>query len=61
MDYYDIQVFKKKKKMLMTQELKTAFKKKAMQYRPDKGGDPKSPKQINEAYPIIDPVKRPNV
>jgi|TARA_B100000085_G_scaffold3862_2_gene3514 curved DNA-binding protein len=56
MDYYDILGVSKSAN---DQELKTAFKKKAMQYHPDKGGDPEKFKQINEAYQnLSDPQKR---
>ncbi len=56
MDYYDILGVSKN---ASDKELKSAFKKKAMQYHPDKGGDPEQFKQINEAYSnLSDPQKR---
>ena len=47
MDYYDLLGVSRQ---ASEKELKNAFKKKAMQYHPDKGGDPEKFKQINEAY-----------
>ena len=42
-------------------ELKKAYKKKAMQYHPDKGGDANKFQQINEAYETLkDPQKKTN-
>tara|TARA_A100001035_G_C27786812_1_gene504851 strand:+ start:3420 stop:4268 length:849 start_codon:yes stop_codon:yes gene_type:complete len=56
MDYYNILGVSKS---ASEQDLKSAFKKKAMQYHPDKGGDPEKFKQINEAYQnLSDPQKR---
>jgi curved DNA-binding protein len=40
-------------------DIKRAFRKLAMQYHPDKGGDEAKFKQINEAYSVLgDPAKR---
>ena len=40
-------------------DLKDAFKKKAMQYHPDRGGNEEQFKQINEAYDVLkDPQKK---
>lgn len=40
-------------------EIKTAFRKKAHQYHPDKGGDAEKFKEINEAYQVLSsPEKR---
>ena len=40
-------------------EIKNAFREKALKYHPDKGGDEEKFKQINEAYSMIsDPNKR---
>ena len=56
MDYYDLLGVSRQ---ASEKELKNAFKKKAMQYHPDKGGDPEKFKQINEAYQnLSDPQKR---
>ena len=56
MDYYDILGVSKSAN---DQELKTAFKKKAMQYHPDKGGDHKYFTELNEAYQALsDPQKK---
>jgi len=56
MDYYNVLGVSKSASQ---PELKNAFKKKAMQYHPDKGGDPEKFKQINEAYQnLSDPQKR---
>ena len=56
MDYYDILGVSKS---ASEKDLKNAFKSKAMQYHPDKGGDPEKFKQINEAYQnLSDPQKR---
>jgi curved DNA-binding protein CbpA len=46
MDYYNVLGVSKS---ASEKDLKNAFKKKAMQYHPDKGGDPEKFKQINEA------------
>ncbi|HAP31415.1 MAG TPA: hypothetical protein DCR01_05545 [Flavobacteriales bacterium] len=56
MDYYNVLGVSKS---ASEKDLKNAFKKKAMQYHPDKGGDPEKFKQINEAYQnLSDPQKR---
>jgi len=56
MDYYDLLGVSRS---ASDKELKTAFKKKAMEHHPDKGGDPEIFKQINEAYQSLsDPQKR---
>ena len=34
-------------------EIKSAFRKKAAEHHPDKGGDPNQFKQINEAYQTL--------
>jgi len=40
-------------------DIKKAYKKQAMKYHPDKGGDPEMFKQISEAYEVLsDPHKR---
>lgn len=56
MDYYNLLGVSRS---ASDKELKTAFKKKAMEHHPDKGGDPEVFKQINEAYQSLsDPQKR---
>lgn len=41
------------------EEIKTAYRKKALQNHPDKGGDPKKFQDISEAYSVLsDPKKR---
>ena len=55
MDYYELLGVPKN---ASDQDLKSAFKKKAMQYHPDKGGDPEKFKQINEAYQILSDAEK---
>lgn len=56
MDYYKVLGIEK---AASNNEIKNAFKKKAMQYHPDKGGDADAFKKINEAYQVLsDPEKR---
>lgn len=56
MDYYSILGVSKSASQ---DEIKKAFRKLAMQYHPDKGGDETKFKQINEAYSVLgDPAKR---
>lgn len=56
MDYYKILGVDKS---IGSEDLKKAYKKKAMQHHPDKGGDEATFKQINEAYQILsDPQKK---
>ena len=50
MDYYELLGVSR---TASEKELKSAFKKKAMQYHPDKGGDPDKFKQLNEAYQTL--------
>ena len=50
MDYYELLGVSRD---ASEKELKSAFKKKAMQHHPDKGGNPDKFKQINEAYQIL--------
>ena len=50
MDYYELLGVSRD---ASEKELKSAFKKKAMQHHPDKGGNPDTFKQINEAYQIL--------
>ena len=58
MDYYSILGVNKN---ASETELKKAYKKKAMQYHPDKGGDANKFQQINEAYETLkDPQKKTN-
>lgn len=55
-DYYDILGVSKDAN---AQEIKTAFRKKAHEHHPDKGGDEAKFKEINEAYQILNnPEKR---
>lgn len=55
-DYYDILGVARN---ASADEIKKAFKKKAMQYHPDKGGDDAKFKEVNEAYQSLsDPQKR---
>ncbi len=49
-DYYDILGVKKD---ASAEEIKAAFRKKAHQYHPDKGGDEAKFKEINEAYQVL--------
>ncbi len=49
-DYYDILGVSKN---ASAAELKTAFRKKAHEYHPDKGGDEAKFKEINEAYQVL--------
>ena len=39
-------------------DIKKAFRKKALKYHPDKGGDESKFKQINEAYSMISNVEK---
>ena len=56
MDYYSILGVPK---TASQDEIKKSFRKLAMQYHPDKGGDETKFKQINEAYSVLgDPAKR---
>ncbi len=58
MDYYSILGVNRN---ASETELKKAYKKKAMQYHPDKGGDANKFQQINEAYETLkDPQKKSN-
>ena len=58
MDYYSILGVNRN---ASETELKKAYKKKAMQYHPDKGGDANKFQQINEAYETLkDPQKKTN-
>ena len=50
MDYYELLGVSRD---ASEKELKSAFKKKAMQHHPDKGGNPDTFKQINEAYQTL--------
>ena len=55
-DYYDILGVKRG---ASSDDLKKAYKKKAMKYHPDRGGDEKQFQKINEAYDTLkDPQKR---
>ena len=55
-DYYDILGVSKDAN---AQEIKTAFRKKAHEHHPDKGGDEAKFKEVNEAYQILNnPEKR---
>jgi molecular chaperone DnaJ len=49
-DYYNILGVGK---TASPEEIKTAFRKKAHQYHPDKGGDAEKFKEINEAYQVL--------
>ena len=55
MDYYELLGVTKSSS---DKELKSAFKNKAMQYHPDKGGDPEKFKQINEAYQVLSDTQK---
>lgn len=56
MDYYEVLGIKK---TASPNEIKSAYKKKAMQHHPDKGGDTNVFKKVNEAYQILsDPNKK---
>jgi len=56
MDYYEILQIKKNASQ---EEIKKAFHKLAHKYHPDKGGDEKKFKEINEAYQVLsDKTKR---
>ena len=58
MDYYDILGVSRN---ASESELKKAYKKKAMQHHPDKGGDASKFQQLNEAYETLkDPQKKSN-
>mgnify|MGYP002685758193 CR=1 FL=1 len=50
MDYYDILGVSK---TASADEVKRAYRKKAHQYHPDKGGDEKKFKEVNEAYQVL--------
>ena len=49
-DYYDILGVKKD---ASADEIKKAFRKKAIELHPDKGGDEKAFKEVNEAYEVL--------
>ena len=49
-DYYDILGVKKD---ASADEIKKAFRKKAVELHPDKGGDEKAFKEVNEAYEVL--------
>ena len=56
MDYYKVLGIEK---AASNNEIKNAFKKKAMQYHPDKGGDETMFKKMSDAYEILkNPEKR---
>ena len=56
MDYYDLLGVSRQ---ASDKDLKNAFKNKAREHHPDKGGDPEKFKQVNEAYQnLSDPQKR---
>ena len=55
-DYYNILGVTK---TASADEIKTAFRKKAHQHHPDKGGDAEKFKELNEAYQVLsNPQKR---
>jgi len=55
-DYYDILGVSKS---ASSDEIKKAYRKKALEHHPDRGGDQAEFKKINEAYQILsDPQKR---
>ena len=49
-DYYDILGVKKD---ASADEIKKAFRRKAVELHPDKGGDEKAFKEVNEAYEVL--------
>lgn len=49
-DYYEILGVSRKASQ---QEIKDAFRKKALEHHPDKGGDAEKFKQVNEAYQVL--------
>ena len=49
-DYYDILGIKKD---ASADEIKKAFRRKAVELHPDKGGDEKAFKEVNEAYEVL--------
>src|SRR5579864_1530452 len=55
MDYYELLGISKSASQ---DEIKKAFHKLAHQYHPDKGGDEKKFKEVNEAYQVLSDAKR---
>src|SRR3954467_3629396 len=55
MDYYEILGVTKQASQ---DEIKKAFHRLAHQYHPDKGGDEKKFKEINEAYQVLSDAKK---